>query len=104
VAEDTRTHTFLGVAAYNTVRRRALGPMGVLPQAHGTGLGTILLKRCLRDLRSDGYLTEEIFSVGPIPFYARTVNARIFYQYAKPFAEDAPRLSRNGLYEVTRPR
>ena len=40
----------------------------------------------VRDMQADGYPRGEIFSVGPIPFYAKTVGARIsrvYYRYAK---------------------
>ena len=86
VAADARTGDFLGFAAYDAARPGALGPMGVAPAARHAGLGSVLLKRCLRDMRTDGYPRGEIFSVGPIPFYAKTVGARIsrvFYRYAK---------------------
>ncbi|MGH2355462.1 MAG: GNAT family N-acetyltransferase [Chloroflexota bacterium] len=86
VAEDTRTGAFQGFAAYDAARRGALGPMGVAPDVRGAGLGAVLLRRCLRDMQADGYRQGEIFSVGPIPFYAKTIGARIsrvFYRYAK---------------------
>jgi GNAT superfamily N-acetyltransferase len=86
VAQDTSTGSFLGFAAYDTARWGALGPMGVAPDARHAGLGSVLLKRCLRDMQADGYPRGEIFSVGPIPFYAKTIGARIsrvYYRYAK---------------------
>jgi ribosomal protein S18 acetylase RimI-like enzyme len=86
VAEDTRTGAFLGFAAYNAARWGVLGPMGVAPQARHKGLGSVLLKRCLRDMQADGFTRGEIFSVGPILFYGRTIGARIsrvYYRYAK---------------------
>ena len=63
-----------------------LGPMGVAERARGRGVGAVLLKRCLRDLRADGFEQGEIYSVGPIAFYAKTVQAvvsRVLYQFAK---------------------
>ncbi len=86
IAEDTRTGGFVGFAAYDAARWQALGPMGVAPAAQRLGLGSVLLRRCLRDMRADGYRRGEIFSVGPIPFYAKSVGAsitRVFYRYAK---------------------
>jgi hypothetical protein len=50
-------------------------------------VGEILLKRSLRDLRDEGFGRGEIYSVGPILFYAKTVNAtisRVFYLLSKP--------------------
>jgi predicted N-acetyltransferase YhbS len=89
VAQDARSGAFLGFAAYDAARWGALGPMGVAPAAQRAGLGGALLKRCLRDMQADGYPRGEIFSVGPIPFYAKTVGARIsrvYYRYAKRLA------------------
>jgi mycothiol synthase len=89
VAQDARSGAFLGFAAYDAARWGALGPMGVAPAAQRAGLGGVLLKRCLRDMQTAGYSRGEIFSVGPIPFYAKTVGARIsrvYYRYAKRLA------------------
>ena len=86
VAEDVRSGAFLGFAAYDAARWGALGPMGVASDVRRAGLGSVLLKRCLRDMQADGYQQGEIFSVGPIPFYAKTIGARIsrvFYRYTK---------------------
>ncbi|MBI3972704.1 MAG: GNAT family N-acetyltransferase [Chloroflexi bacterium] len=86
VALEEQTGAFPGFAAYSAGRWGFLGPMGVAPRARHAGVGSVLLKRCLRDMRADGYERGEIFSVGPIPFYARTIDARIsrvFYRYAK---------------------
>ena len=86
VAADAGSGAFLGFAAYDAARWGALGPMGVSPAARHAGLGSVLLKRCLRDMQADGYQRGEIFSVGPIPFYAQTVCAhisRVYYRYTK---------------------
>jgi mycothiol synthase len=86
VAADAASGAFLGFAAYDAARWGALGPMGVAPHARQAGLGGVLLRRCLRDMQADGYRWGEIFSVGPIPFYAKTVGAsisRVYYRYAK---------------------
>jgi mycothiol synthase len=86
VAYAQDTGAFLGFAAYDVARAGALGPMGVIPDARQGGVGSVLLKRCLRDLRGAGYERGEIFAVGPIPFYARVVGARmgrVYYQYAR---------------------
>ena len=87
VAHDVGSGAFLGFAANHAARRGALGPMGVSKRARGRGVGEVLLKRSLRDLRDAGYERGEIYSVGPIPFYAKTVDARItrvFYLLSKP--------------------
>ena len=86
VAEETTSGAFLGFGATHVARWGVLGPMGVAERARGRGIGAVLLKRCLRELRAEGFDQGEIYSVGPIAFYAKTVNAtisRVLYQLAK---------------------
>ena len=86
VAEETASGAFLGFGATHVARWGVLGPMGVAARVRGRGVGAVLLKRCLRDLRADGFEQGEIYSVGPIAFYAKTVQAtvsRVLYQFAK---------------------
>ena len=86
VAEETASDAFLGFGATHVARWGVLGPMGVAERARGRGVGAVLLKRCLRDLRANGFEQGEIYSVGPIAFYAKTVQAvvsRVLYQFAK---------------------
>ena len=86
VAEEAASGAFLGFGATHVARWGVLGPMGVAERARGRGVGAVLLKRCLRDLRVDGFEQGEIYSVGPIAFYAKTVQAtvsRVLYQFAK---------------------
>ena len=86
VAEESGSGAFLGFAANHAARWGALGPMGVSERARGRGVGEVLLKRSLRDLRNEGNERGEIYSVGPIPFYAKTVDAtisRVFYVLSK---------------------
>jgi hypothetical protein len=44
-------------------------------QARGSGVGAVLLRRCLADQRALGLATAQICWVGPVAFYARTVGA-----------------------------
>ncbi len=86
VAEEAASGAFLGFGATHVARWGVLGPMGVAERARGRRVGAVLLKRCLRDLRADGFEQGEIYSVGPIAFYAKTVQAtvsRVLYQFAK---------------------
>ena len=53
------------------------GPMGTHASLRGMGVGSLLLKRCLKDMRQQGYTTAIIPWVGPVAFYAHYVNARI---------------------------
>lgn len=76
----------LGFAAYGSSRPSWFGPMGTAPAAQGLGIGGVLLRRCLRDLREAGYEQAQIGWVGPVPFYASAVGARIervFFLYRK---------------------
>jgi hypothetical protein len=41
------------------------------------GIGTVLLKRCLADMKSAGLETARIGWVGPVGFYARVLGARV---------------------------
>lgn len=80
--------SFCAFSAYdvNNFNTGWFGPMGTLPPSRGQGIGGILLKRCLLDLKHQGHSQTIIPWVGPIPFYAREVNARvhrIFWRYKK---------------------
>lgn len=77
----------LGFAAYGALRPSLFGPMGTLPAARGSGIGALLLVRCLADQRAAGLATAQIGWAGPVAFYSRTIGARIgrvFALYRKP--------------------
>ncbi len=62
------------------------GPMGTSPDARGMGIGGILLKKCLEDIKESGLKEAIIPWVGPIRFYSYHVNAvveRVFWRYEK---------------------
>ena len=62
------------------------GPMGTHPDLRGKGMGAVLLKRCLNDMKEMGLKTSIIPWVGPIDFYAWHANAkvdRIFWRFEK---------------------
>jgi len=62
------------------------GPMGTHPDLRSKGIGSILLKRCLKDLKKMGQKSAIIPWVGPIDFYAHHANARVdrvFWRYEK---------------------
>ncbi len=62
------------------------GPMGTHPDLRGKGIGGILLKRCLNDMKEWGLEKSIIPWVGPIRFYSYYVNAvvdRVFWRYEK---------------------
>lgn len=62
------------------------GPMGTSEFTRGKGIGGILLKRCLNDLKNLGFENAIIPWVGPIPFYMHYCNSkvkRVFWRYEK---------------------
>lgn len=64
------------------------GPMGTHPDLRGKGIGGILLKRCLLDMKKSGYQKAIIPWVGPIDFYAHHAGARVdrvFWRFEKHF-------------------
>ncbi len=82
------SNAVLGFSAYdaNNVGTGWFGPMGTAPAARGRGVGAVLLKRCLADMKAQGHATSTIPWVAPIAFYAHHVGAeisRLFYRYEK---------------------
>ncbi|MYD94675.1 MAG: GNAT family N-acetyltransferase [Chloroflexi bacterium] len=78
---------FCGFAVTDVAAPERLGPMGVSPEVRKLGVGTVLLKRALADLRARGVETGVIYGAGPYAFYARTVNAvvnAVFWRLRKP--------------------
>jgi GNAT superfamily N-acetyltransferase len=62
------------------------GPMGTQETLRGKGVGGILLKRCLADMKAIGFVRAIIPWVGPIPFYSHYADAkmsRVFWRYEK---------------------
>ncbi|MBN2281812.1 MAG: GNAT family N-acetyltransferase [Candidatus Marinimicrobia bacterium] len=73
----------------NNIGTGWFGPMGTTREAQGKGLGEILLKRCLQDLKDTGFKEAIIPWVGPIGFYFTKVGAevdRVFWNYIKDFS------------------
>ena len=65
----------VGFAAYECTRRAFFGPMGVLDQVKGRGIGRSLLLACMEGLRELGYVYGIIGAAGPVEFYQKTVGA-----------------------------
>ena len=62
------------------------GPMGTHPDLRGKGIGSILLKRCLNDMRLMGQKSAIIPWVDHLDFYVHHTNARVdrvFWRYEK---------------------
>jgi len=72
----------VGFATYDVmVLAGSFGPTAVEESVRGLGLGKVLLFRCLGDMKQRGDRTCEIIWVGPIAYYAHTVDARISSTY-----------------------
>ncbi|MGW5556384.1 GNAT family N-acetyltransferase [Micromonospora sp. NPDC003944] len=81
-----RDGELLGFAAYGSSRPSWFGPMGTAPAAEGSGIGGVLLRRCLRDQRTAGLDRAQIGWVGPVPFYSGSAGAwieRVFFLYRR---------------------
>ncbi len=62
------------------------GPMGTDDSLRGKGIGGILLRKCLADMKRMGFQNAVIPWVGPIPFYMHYSGAkvsRVFWRYEK---------------------
>jgi len=70
----------------NNLNTGWFGPMGTNPVFRGKGIGGVLLKRCLNDIKIQGHKRAIIPWVGPMSFYLHHVNAkltRVFWRYEK---------------------
>ncbi len=76
------------------------GPMGTHANLRGKGIGSILLKRCLKDMQQLGHKSAIIPWIGPIDFYAHHANARVnrvFWRYQKMLKNKQPEPKTSGL-------
>lgn len=78
----------LGFAAHSAMNREWgwFGPLGTAAEARGRGIGRVLLRRALRDLRAAGHRTAIIPWVATPAFYRRLVPcraARVFWRYRR---------------------
>jgi ribosomal protein S18 acetylase RimI-like enzyme len=83
-----RDDRLLGFSAYdaNNVGTGWFGPMGTDPTERGLGIGGVLCRRCLRDLRAQGRERATIPWVAPVGFYAHYAGAavsRVFHRFEK---------------------
>lgn len=81
----------VGFAAYdgNNVGTGWFGPMGTAPAWEGRGIGRVLLRRCLQDLRRQGLDRAVIPWVGPVAFYEKHAEATVsrrFIRFEKSLA------------------
>jgi len=68
---------WMGFAAYNSVLPGWFGPEWVHEGLRGRGVGKALLFESLRAMRDGGHRHAEICLVVPLPFYAKTVGAKV---------------------------
>lgn len=67
------------------------GPMGTDPEFRGMGIGGVLLRRCLADIKAQGHRFATIPWVGPIAFYLHYAGAeisRVFYRLQKTWKKE----------------
>lgn len=72
----------VGFACHGSSRPGWFGPTGVDPAERLGGIGAVLLRRCLVDIRAQGRASAQICWVGPERFYARTVGAYVDRTFA----------------------
>lgn len=85
-----RDGDLLGFAAWGSSRPGWFGPMGTAPAAAGSGIGGVLLRRCLADQRAAGITQAQIGWVGPVRFYSGSAGAwieRVFFGYRRSLGE-----------------
>ena len=81
-----RDGQFVGWSCHNIDQPGHFGPMAVNADVRRSGVGSVLLRRCLTDLRHEGWAEADIQWVGPITFYSREVGAtlsRCFFQFER---------------------
>ena len=86
VRGDGAAAEYLGFACHGVNRADWFGPMGTSELERSRGIGSVLLRRCLADLRAAGHAQAQIAWVGPTEFYAKVVDAyveRVFWIYRK---------------------
>lgn len=81
-----RAGSYLAFACHGVNRRGWFGPMGTLDAERRRGIGAVLLKRCLADIRDSGLDSAQIGWTGPVRFYVHAVGARpdrVFWLFRK---------------------
>lgn len=71
----TQAKHVVGFICCDTTARGFIGPMGVAPEARGSGVGRSLLLAAAEQMRALGYAYAVIGGVGPKEFYAKCVGA-----------------------------
>ena len=84
-AKDNKVIAF-ATHSCNNIGKAWFGPMGKTEKTRSKGIGEILLKRCLQDLKEAGYSKAIIPCAGLIGFYFTKCNAEVsqtFWNYLK---------------------
>jgi len=84
-----RHETCVGFCAYGLNRPNEVGPLGTAPALQRRGVGTVLIRRAMKELVAQGEPVAEIPWAGPLSFFARTLGAhvnRVFVTYHKSLA------------------
>lgn len=89
-----RQDRVVGFAGFdgNNLNTGWFGPMGTEPSLRGKGIGGVLLRRCLGDLKSQGRRLAIIPWIGPYVFYSHYSGARItriFWRYKKDIGKQS---------------
>jgi mycothiol synthase len=83
----------VGFCAFGVRRRHEVGPIGTSPLVRRLGIGAVLLRRCLGELRELGLDAAELVWAGPLSYFSTTVHAtigRAFWTYQKELARPDP--------------
>jgi mycothiol synthase len=69
--------SLVAFAAHSALGPAYFGPTGTLPAYRSRGIGGVLLRLCLQDIRAAGSPVTHIAWAGPVDYYARVAGARI---------------------------
>lgn len=89
-----RGSEYLAFACHGVNRSGWFGPMGTSGSERRHGIGSVLLRRCLADIRSAGHQSAQIAWAGPVGYYERAVGARVdrvFWLFRKPLTSPGRR-------------
>ena len=75
VAYEKNNKEIVGFSCYDTTTRGFFGPVGVLEEFRGKGIGKALLIKTLEDMFNVGYAYAIIGDAGPVEYYKKTVGA-----------------------------
>jgi GNAT superfamily N-acetyltransferase len=70
-----RSAALIGFCCYDATARGLVGPIGVLAEARGSGIGSALLRACLNDMHASGYRYAVAGAVGAPGFFRRAAAA-----------------------------